>query len=49
MAKKLQVELQDYIFEAMVTLSQVMRQSPEEMASEWVTMAVTAITGSRYR
>jgi hypothetical protein len=45
MVKKLQVEISDDIFEAMVILSQVMRQAPEEMASEWVTMAVTAITG----
>jgi len=44
MVKKLQVELSDDIFEAMLVLAQVMRQSPEKMASEWVTVAVITIT-----
>jgi hypothetical protein len=45
MTKKLQIELPDDIHVAMLVLSHVMRQSPGEMAAEWVTMAVTAITG----
>jgi len=45
MVKKLTIELPDDIQAAMLVLSQVTRQSPEEMAAEWVTMAVTAITG----
>src|SRR5262245_26197557 len=45
MVKNLQIELSDGIYAAMLVLSQVIEQSPEEMASEWVTMAVTAITG----
>jgi len=49
MTKKLQIELPDDIHAAMLALSQVMGQSPEEMAAEWVTMAVTAITGKPLR
>lgn len=45
MVKKLTIELPEDIHAAMLILSQVTRQSPEEMAAEWVTMAVTAITG----
>lgn len=45
MVKKLTIELPEDIYAAMLILSQVTRQSPEEMAAEWVTMAVTAITG----
>ncbi len=45
MTKNLQIELSDDIYAAMLILSQVTRQSPEEMAAEWVAMAVTAITG----
>ncbi len=45
MVKKLTIELPEDIYAAMLILSQVTRQSPEEMAAEWVTMAVTAVTG----
>lgn len=45
MTKNLQIELSDDIYAAMLILSLVTRQSPEEMAAEWVAMAVTAITG----
>lgn len=45
MVKKLSIELPEDIHAATVILSQVTRQSPEEMAAEWVTMAVTAIKG----
>ncbi len=44
MVKKLNVELPEDIYAAMLVLSKVTRQSPEEMAAEWVTMAVMAVT-----
>lgn len=37
MVKKLSIELPEDIHAATVILSQVTRQSPEEMAAEWVT------------
>ncbi len=45
MAKRLQIELPEHVYADLVNLAQAIRQPPEEMAAEWVTMAVSALTG----
>lgn len=45
MAKKLQLELPDDIYDDLVNLAQIIKQLPEQMAAELITTMIGAITG----
>ena len=46
MAKKLNLELSDDVYDALATVAQALRLQPEQLVAEWVTAAVSTITGT---
>jgi hypothetical protein len=44
--KKLHIDLSDDVYDALATVAQALRLQPEQLVTEWVTAAVSTITGT---